>query len=220
MPQLVVETSTTTARRVAEAGLDVGDWSEDEGDSTPMLRDTKEYEDFLFHLGPCVLPTKERKRCAEEKLSRYMTVWLEAFAFITYINSYYTWMSIYENRSMSSTAVTSVTEEVSDISNVAGITGGKAAQLFTIHASRGKKYCGWSDKGLQAYNKIVEILEKQREEDGEFEKRLMERFRTEGGKKRRGGKQSGQAKRVKNGLQSLRLRLGASQIEGMQGVPV
>ena len=64
-------------------GLEVGGVEVDE----PCLRETEEHANFLFCFAKCVLPADTfRTYCTTRKLSAYMSINLEAFAVVTYVN--------------------------------------------------------------------------------------------------------------------------------------
>lgn len=158
---------------ISEDPVDAGDPSHAAEEGTNVLRNSQEYENFLFFFAKCVLNNDNAKKLCSQPLSSIITVYLEAFLVISYVNKFYVWKSHVEEKSLSSTS-TGTTDDLSEVS-LAGST--KKEALFTQVADRGGKYRGWSPKGMNVYNKVCEILKKQRlEGDTRLEKRLMERF--------------------------------------------
>jgi len=133
------------------------------------LRQTQEYETFMYHFLRCVVVAKDfNKSCGSMKISDYVTPRLEAFAVITYVNNHDMWKSQAEN-----------IEGQQGQGRYASTN--KRTPIFT-----NKGNCkGWNDAGMDLYYMITETIRKQRQNEDDhrlvgFEDRMQKKYEESG----------------------------------------
>ena len=139
----------------------------DPNDGTPCLRATAAHAQFLFLFAKTVVVASVFKKYKSTRLlSSYMTSCLEAFAVLTYTNSYDTWMQEAARKD----------DEMSAISDNSPSTASK--RRFTEKTRGTGKFKGWTDSGIDLYNLIDETLEEQRKDPSlmDFDTRLKTWF--------------------------------------------
>lgn len=172
--------------------MDKENWPDyEDGDRQPWLREVPEYKDLLIKFTKEVLLDNEFRRGAHLKLlSEYMDHTLEAFLVLVYVNHHDYWKMEFEARSTNNRLSDSSDDSqgndnlsaISDVSSSVGSGGGGGGSRFTNRGGargRGKgKFGGWSNDGIDLYNKIADIIYEQRQERSEpvlrdFERELM-----------------------------------------------
>jgi hypothetical protein len=111
-----------------------------------------------------------------ELMSTYMPVPLEAFAVVMYTNNYKKFIRTHWKH------------DSEDLSSSLG-TPGSIDTLFTSDGRGAGKYGGWSEQGMEFYNRVYEVLERQRARPCRrgFEEKLRKLVQqsNQGGKKRK-----------------------------------
>jgi hypothetical protein len=149
----------------------------------PFLRETPSHQ-HLLHLFTRVTVGLDlfKKNSGLRPLTEYMGVCLEAFLVLTYHNSYQAWMDEW-HRSKG-------TRGQPALSDLSDGTGDSSKKQYTANARGRGKYKGWTDEGIDLYNRICEVLVRQRSDPDPklaiFEKDLMDLF--SGGAKKAGNK--------------------------------
>jgi hypothetical protein len=131
----------------------------------------KNYQWFCENFMECVIPSTDWKlKSRKKKLSQYVTKTLEAFAVVVYTNSFDVWNQRWR---VESTASTSGSEESDDVSTLSGATP-RCAFRFTGDSKGARKYEGWNSAGMEFYNELLSLVEKQRNHPGcTFERNLL-----------------------------------------------
>ena len=121
------------------------------------------YTRFLHEFVTCCAMRGFGKVCKTETLSSYLSVAMESFLLLVYINGYNEWRKTYGVPGDES----SVTDDSTVSSDTTGSvrTGQKSGLRYTSEAKGAKKYRGWSNEGLCMYNKIVKKLQLQRRQN-------------------------------------------------------
>ncbi len=138
-------------------------------DGAPCLRETDAHADFLFHFAKTVIVCSTFNSSSTTMLlSEYMAKCLEAYAVITYVNSYDAWMEEATRRE----------EGRNEDSDSPSSAGSKKRRRFTEKSKGSGKFKGWDKSGIKLYNKINRVLDKQRSEESlvEFDKKLKTAF--------------------------------------------
>jgi hypothetical protein len=149
----------------------------------PFLRETPSHQ-HLLHMFTRVTVGLDlfKKNSKLRPLTEYMGVCLEAFLVLTYHNSYQAWMDEW-HRSKG-------TRGQPALSDLSDATGDSSKKHYTADARGRGKYKGWTDEGIDLYNRICEVLVRQRSDPdpklAQFEKELMDLF--SGGAKKAGNK--------------------------------
>lgn len=119
----------------------------------------------------CVIPSADWKlKSRKKKLSQYVTTTLEAFAVVVYCNSFDVWK---QRWSVEAAASTHGSTESDDVSTLSGSTP-KCAFRFTGDSKGSRKYEGWNVAGMEFYNELLGMVEKQRDRPGcTFERDLL-----------------------------------------------
>jgi hypothetical protein len=115
-----------------------------------------------------------------ELLSNYMPVPLEAFTVVIYTNNYKKFMNLHWKCDGG---------ELSSVSTVSG----PEDTLFTNDSRGAGKYGGWSEDGMEFYNRVFEVIERQRTRS--FRKGFEEKVRKLIQKANQGG-----GKRIRSGI--------------------
>jgi hypothetical protein len=152
---------------------------ENKDNRKPFLRETSSHQHLLFLFTRVMVMSHNFKKYSSTRpLSQYMSVSLEGFLVITYYNSYLAWKD--EWHQLRGTRAPALSEDLSDA------TGDSSKKQYTANARGKGKYKGWTDDGIDLYNQICEVIEKQRSDPdpilANFEKDLMDQFRGGGAK--------------------------------------
>jgi hypothetical protein len=167
------------------------------------------YAHFLALFGKCFVPDEskmsgKRAYCGSGKthfelLSTYMPHPMEAFAVTIYTNNFNKFMSMHWKHP------TTTDCEISSVSDTA--TGNTKASMFTGESQGSGKYGGWSDEGMTFYNRVFDVIEKQRAEPRRkaFEEKVQKYIQqgSQGGKKHKRPRMT-----VRNGLSKLKHLVG------------
>lgn len=187
--------------------------SEEEGDKNDGmtrwvregLRDgdgVEEYKRFLLLFAECFSgggSVAARNNESFKNLGEYMTVTVEAFAIVLYINNYWKWTKMHWRDG-----------DVSTISEDSRRS--KEGALFTNEARGSSKYEGWSREGYILYNRVFGILELQRRHPRSgkrFEESLRKMFQSRNNGKKR-----------KRSTTVIAIRNGISELDRIMGVTV
>jgi hypothetical protein len=132
-----------------------------------------------------VIPSTDwKKKSRKQRLSQYVTTTLEAFAVLVYFNSFDVWNQRYRVETAASTS--SVSEE----SDVSTLSGERPRFRFTGDSKGSRKYEGWNCAGVELYNELLDLVEKQRGRPGcTFERDLLATMATrpkKGGRRNEG----------------------------------
>jgi hypothetical protein len=188
----------TMIARWSESGLRTGEGAE-------------KYATFLAIFGRCFVVESSsgtgggRKgggsgRTHYELLSEYMPEPLEAFAVTIYTNNYQKFLK--QHWKSDSSDLSSVSDETSG--------GGSGLSLFTSDSRGAGKYAGWSEDGKVFYNRMYDVIEKQRSGGGrkDFEEMVRRKVQqaNQGGKKRKC-----MGVTVRNGISKLRRLVGSTE---------
>jgi hypothetical protein len=171
------------------------------------LRDAETAKNYLWfceHFMECVIPSAEWKlKSRNKKLSQYVTATLEAFAVLMYYNSFPVWNQRWTVDTVDTDSTTaSTTDESDDLSAISGLTP-KQGFRFTAESKGSKKFEGWNSEGMECYNDLLGLVEKQRGRTGcTFEYDLLVALSTKQ-KKRRGNGAESQPPRVRNHMDEL-----------------
>lgn len=190
------------------------DWPVNDEEREDWLREVPEYQTILFNFLKEVLSKDEfRAKSGRDLLSSYVPECLEAYVILAYVNGYDSWKEECERQAGILPPVDTVTtreavmggrEDGASSSSVSAVSYVTAGKRFTSKGRGSGKYKGWSDEGIELYNKLVEIIEKQRKDTTDdrlkdFERKLKERFNT--AKRGNQGENSGRdKKRAKNAI--------------------
>jgi hypothetical protein len=180
-------------------------------DNTENLRGLRDAETavhylwFCEHFMECVIPSTEWKlKSRNKKLSQYVTTTLEAFAVLMYYNSFPVWNQRWRTVGTEDTdhTMASTSDDSDDVSDISGLTQQKGFR-FTAGSKGSKKYEGWNSDGMECYNAILGLVEKQRERRGcTFEYDLLVAL-SKKKKKGRGTSEESQPPRVRNHMDEL-----------------
>ena len=135
----------------------------------------------------CVIPSAEWKlKSRNKKLSQYVTATLEAFAVLMYYNSFPVWNQRWTVDTVDTdSTMASTTAASDDLSFISGLTPNQGFR-FTAESKGSKKVEGWNSEGMECYNDLLGLVEKQRGRTGcTFEYDLLVALSTKR-KKRRG----------------------------------
>ena len=140
-------------------------------DGAPCLRETDAHADFLFRFAKTVIVCSTFKdSCNVILLSGYMSISLEAYAVLTYANSYDTWMEEATRRK----------EGRNEEDSTSPSSAGSKKRRFTEKTRGTGKIKGWVKSGIKLYNKInkLNILQRQRTDESlvDFEPTLKTWF--------------------------------------------
>ena len=138
-------------------------------DGAPCLRETDAHADLLFHFAKTVIAYSTFTSSSTTLLlSEYMAKCLEAYAVITYVNSYDAWMEEAARRE----------EGRNEDSDSPSSAGSRKRRRFTEKSKGSGKFKGWDKSGIRLYNKIDKVLHKQRSDVSlvEFDKKLKTWF--------------------------------------------
>jgi hypothetical protein len=142
-------------------------------DGAPCLRETDAHADFLFHFAKTVIVyCTFNSSSTTMLLSEYMAKCLEAYAVITYVNSYDAWMEEATRRE----------EGRNEDSDSPSSAGSRKRRRFTEKSKGSGKFKGWDKSGIRLYNKINKMLDKQRSDESlvEFDKKMKTWFLVKG----------------------------------------
>ena len=121
------------------------------------------YQWFCENFMECVIPSIDWKlKSRRQKLSNYITPTLEAFGILVYYNSFDVWNQRWKSVDSNSSEGS---REVDDLSTLSGATG-KCSFRFTGDAKGSRKYEGWNGEGMEFYNQLLGLVEKQRDRRG------------------------------------------------------
>jgi hypothetical protein len=171
------------------------------------LRDAETAENYLWfceHFMECVIPSAEWKlKSRNKKLSQYVTAPLEAFAVLMYYNSFPVWNQHWTVDTVDTDITTaSTTDESDDLSAISGLTSKKGFR-FTAESKGSKQFEGWNSDGMECYNDLLRLVEKQRGHTCcTFDYDLLVALPTKR-KKRRGNSEESQPPRVRNHMDEL-----------------
>ena len=171
------------------------------------LRDGATAEQYLWfceHFMECVIPSAEWKlKSRNKKMSEYVTATLEAFAVLTYCNSFPVWNQRWNVQADNTGgAADSTSDDSDDFSAISGLTPKKGFR-FTAESKGSKKYEGWNSEGMKCYNDLLTLVEQQRGRRGcTFEYDLLVALSTKR-KKGRGSSDENQPPRVRNHMDEL-----------------
>jgi hypothetical protein len=120
----------------------------------------------------CVIPSADWKlKSRKKKLSQYVTTTLEAFAVVVYYNSFEVWNQRWRAEVAAASSI-SGSEEIDDVSTLSGET--KCTFRFTGDSKGSRKYEGWNSAGVEFYNDLLSLVERQRARPGcTFERDLL-----------------------------------------------
>ncbi len=139
-------------------------------DGAPCLRETDAHADFLFLFAKTVTVCSTFKdSCNVNLLSGYMSISLEAYAVLTYANSYDTWMEEATKRKE---------EGRNEEDSTSPSSAGSKRRRFTEKTRGTGKFKEWAKSGIKLYNKINKMLERQRNDESlvDFEPTLKTWF--------------------------------------------
>ena len=171
------------------------------------LRDEATAEKYLWfceHFMECVIPSAEWKlKARNKKMSQYVTATLEAFAVLTYCNSFPVWNQRWTvQEDDTGGGADSTSDDSDDFSAISGLTPKKGFR-FTAESKGSKKYEGWNSDGMKCYNDLLGLVEKQRARRGcTFEYDLLVVLSTKR-KKGRHTSDENQPPRVRNHMDEL-----------------
>jgi hypothetical protein len=176
------------------------------------LRDAFTAENYLWfceHFMECVIPSTDWKlKSRNKKLSHCVTPFLEAFAVLACCNSFEVWDQRWTVDPVNDGGtMASASDESDDLSAITGLSPKKGFR-FTAGSKGSKKHEGWDRKGMDCYNDLLGLVEKQRARAGcTFEHDLLVAL----SKKRktgRGNSAESQPTRVRNGMSDLMRLVG------------
>lgn len=142
-------------------GRDKDEWPEyGDADRPRWLREVPDYQKLLVNFSKEVLLNNEFRMGAHNKfLFEYMDATLEAFLVLAYVNNHDVWR-VSAMMQMEYGSDSDRSSSVSDLSD-----GVVEARYTNRGGARGKgKFGGWSQEGIEVYNKIVDILVEQRKD--------------------------------------------------------
>jgi hypothetical protein len=118
----------------------------------------------------CAIPSAEWKlQSRRKKLSEYVTTTLEAFAIVVYYNAFDVWTQRWSVEATAATATNTGDDEVSTLT-----AASKCTFRFTGDSKGSRKYEGWNSAGVEFYNEMMGLVEKQRSNPGcRFEQNLL-----------------------------------------------
>jgi len=129
-----------------------------QGDGTMTgLRQNKEiYTNFVRAYGKTVFGRTFAANAKTKHLSRFFPTALEAFLVLAYENGYEMWKKTAAGECQTRVNVDDNTEEVLDDTNVATLH--VASFKFTSDARGSKRAEGWSEEGLDLFNKLFDTI--------------------------------------------------------------
>ncbi len=148
----------------------------------------------------CVIPSSDwKQKSRKKKLSQYVASTLEAFAVVVYYNSFDVWNQRWRVETDASMGGSEATDNVSTLS---GSTP-RCAFRFTADSKGSRKYEGWNVAGVEFYNELLDLVEKQRYRPGcTFERDLLTALAIRPVRGRVSGSES-QAPKVRNRVSEL-----------------
>ena len=154
-------------------GLDKVQGNEDpDEDASPCLRETSAHATFLYQFAKTVMRADAFKKFSNTwLLSAYMSTCLEAYAVLTYVNNYKYWKEEASRTTPAGGSVSEVTEPSSSDGSL---------RLYTATTRGTGKFKGWSDDGIELYNRIEGKLRSQRNDPilSDFDKKLKTKYLT------------------------------------------
>ena len=157
------------------------------------------YVEFCENFLPCMCTDDDWKRHSKNsRISDFIKTSLEAFGIVTYINGYEVWKSRFKE----------IGGERNDLSSLTANDDGSEdtkSFKFTGNARGSRKYAGWSPEGMKLYNKVVEVISEQRENEesgSKFDDRVLEKLSTKRKRSTVNG-ESDAAPRARNNLEKL-----------------
>jgi hypothetical protein len=133
------------------------------GNRIPCLRETGEvYQEFLFRfIKPVMFTESFYAGYQTSRLSEFLDFTLEAYAVLTYVGNYDSWMDKSELQAKGKKEKES-----------------KVERRFTESARGNGKYKGWSDEAMKLYNTLATRIKEQRLDPNlkNFERELMAKF--------------------------------------------
>ena len=150
----------------------------------------KAYILFLSTFVKCLLTDKmlQTQVSSTKKLKDYLDVSLEAFAVTVYVSCYKLWKTEFWKSNDTDSTLTGSTA-----------SSRFARKLFLDQSKGSGKYGGWSDEGLNFYNKVMQILieQRKREDSTVFEKKVHQAI-VDGNNAKRKRNRDGQTKAMNN----------------------
>jgi transcription elongation factor Elf1 len=168
----------------------------EDGNRQDYLREVPAYKDLVFYFLKEVLHNEDFSgNSFQEELSGYVDATLEAYLVLTYVNSYANWMDECTKQEAAAAG-----GSVSELSN-----SDSSAKRFTSKGRGSGKYRGWSQEGIELYNEMVDVIEKQRQHNGkdvlkDFERDLQSKFVNEKSGNRNGGDSGRPKKKARNSI--------------------